>query len=81
MLTIFSFASCLPRLQSTGADAHLPAKMEDAVAKKTLPSSANVPTAGLDVTVISIGFPVKQLLAREVFVCFVHLNSTSVFVL
>lgn len=55
------------RLQSTGADAHLPAKMEDAVAKKTLPSSANVPTAGLDVTVISIGFPVKQLLAREGF--------------
>lgn len=67
MLPIFSSASCLPRLQSTGADVHLPAKMEDAVAKRMLPLSVNVLMAGLDVTVTSIGSPVKQLLAREVF--------------
>lgn len=53
------------RLQSTGADAHLPAKMEDAVAKRMLLSSVIVVTAGLDVTVISLGSPVRQLLAKE----------------
>lgn len=58
---------CLPRHLSTGADAHLPAKMEDAVAKRMLPSSVNVLMAGLDVTVTSLGSPVRQLLAREVF--------------
>lgn len=50
----------------TGADAHRPAKMEDAVAKRIPPSSVNVLTAGLDVTVTSPGSPVKQLLDREV---------------
>lgn len=53
------------RLQLTGADAHLPAKTEDAVAKRIPPSSVIVLTAGLDVTVTSLGSPVKQLLARE----------------
>lgn len=53
------------RLQLTGADAHLPARMEDAVGKRMLPSSVIVLMAGLDVTVTSLGSPVKQLLARE----------------
>lgn len=53
------------RHQSTGADAHLPAKMEDAVAKRMLPSSVTVVTAGLDVTVTSPGSLVRQLLAIE----------------
>lgn len=53
------------RHKSTGADAHLPAKMEDAVAKRTLPSSVTVLTAGRDVTVISPGSLVRRLLAVE----------------
>jgi len=53
------------RHQSTGADVPLPAKMEGAVVKRMLLSSVNVLTAGLDVTVTSLGCPVRQLLARE----------------
>lgn len=67
----------LARLQSTGADAHPHAKMEDAVVKRTLLSSVNVLMAGLDVTVTSVGSPVKQLLAREVFLS-QHLSYQSV---
>lgn len=72
MLTIFPSASCLPRHQSTGVDVPLPAKMEGDVVKRMLPSSVNVLTAGLDVTVTSLGSPVRQLLAREVFLCSRH---------
>lgn len=54
------------RHQSTGADAHLLARMEDVVVKKMLPLSVTVPTAGLGVIVISLGSPVRQLLVREV---------------
>lgn len=53
------------RHQLTGADAHLPAKMEDAVAKRMLPLSVTVLMAGLDVTVTYPGFLVRQLLAIE----------------
>lgn len=53
------------RLLLTGADAHLPAKMEVVAAKKILPLLVNAPMAGLDVTVTSRECPVKQLLARE----------------
>lgn len=53
------------RHQSTGVDVPLPAKMEGDVVKRMLPSSVNVLTAGLDVTVTSLGSPVRQLLARE----------------
>lgn len=55
------------RPQSTGADAHLPAKMEVAVAKRMLPSSVTVIMAGLDGIVTSQGCLVRQLLAREGF--------------
>lgn len=72
MVTIFLSVSCLPRLQSTGADAHLSAKMEDAVVKRMLHSYVTVVTVGLDVTVTSLGFPVRQLRAREVLLCSVH---------
>lgn len=65
MMPIFT-VSYPNRLQLTGADAHLLAKMEDTVAKRMLPSPVNVLTDGLDVIVTSIGSPVKQLLAREV---------------
>jgi len=58
---------CLPRHQLIGADDHLHAKMEDAVAKRTLPSSVTVLMVGLDVTVTSPESPVKQLRASEVF--------------
>lgn len=68
----FFICLCLTRLQLSGADAHLPAKMEDAVARRMLPLSVNVLTAGLDVIVTSLGSPVKQLLAREVFLCCLH---------
>lgn len=54
------------RLQSTGADAHLLAKMEAGVDKKMLHLSVNVPMAGLDATATSEGSPVKQLLDKEV---------------
>lgn len=57
---------CLPRHQSTGADAHLPAKTEDAVAKRMLPSSVTVLTAGLDVTATFPESLVRQLLTIEV---------------
>lgn len=70
MIIMIPSSPSLPRHQSTGVDAHLPAKMEDAVAKRMLPSSANVLMAGLDVTVTSLGSLVKQLLAREVFFMF-----------
>lgn len=40
--------------------------MEVAVVKRMLPLSATVPMAGLGVTVTSLGFPVRQLPAREV---------------
>lgn len=53
------------RHQLIGADGHLHAKMEDAVARKILPSSVIAPTAGQDVTVTSPECPVRQLLARE----------------
>lgn len=53
------------RHQSIGADVPLPVKMEVAVVKRMLPSSVIVLMAGLDVTVTSLGFPVRQLLARE----------------
>ena len=56
------------RRQSTGADAHLLAKMEAGVDKKMLRLSVNVPMAGLAATVMSEGSPVKQLLDKEV--CF-----------
>lgn len=66
-LHIAVFKICLYyRLQSTGADAHHLAKMEDAVDKKMLLLSANVLMAGLDATVTSVGSPVKQLLDKEV---------------
>lgn len=69
MIPIFA-ASYPTRLQLTGADAHLLAKMVDAVAKRMFPSPVNVQTDGLDVTVTSIGSPVKQQLAREVlYIC------------
>lgn len=54
------------RLQSTGADAHLLAKMEAGVDKKMLHLPVNVLMAGLDATVTSGGSPVKQLLDKEV---------------
>lgn len=72
MLTVFTFDSFLPRHQSIGADVPLPVKMEVAVVKRMLPSSVIVLMAGLDVTVTSLGFPVRQLLAREVFLCSVQ---------
>lgn len=56
------------RLQSTGADAHLRAKMAAGVGKKMLHLRVNVPMAGLDATVTSEGSPVKPLLDKEV--CF-----------
>lgn len=56
------------RLQSTGADAHLLAKMEVGVDKKMLHLSVNVLMVGLGATVTSEGSPVKQLLDKEV--CF-----------
>lgn len=61
-----NFVFWLSRHLSIGADAHLPAKMEDAVAKRMLPSPANVLTAGLDVTVTSPGSLVRQPHAKEV---------------
>lgn len=66
MVIIFSFAFCPPRHQLIGADAHLPAKMEDVAARKMLPLSATVLMAGLDVTVTSLGSHVRPLLAKEV---------------
>lgn len=53
------------RHQLIGAGAHLRAKMEDVVARKMLPLSVIVATAGQDATVISQECPVRQLLARE----------------
>lgn len=53
------------RHQLIGAGAPLHAKTEDAVARRMLLSSVNVPMAGLDVTVTSPESPVRQLLARE----------------
>lgn len=55
------------RHQSTGADVHLLVKMEDAVAKRMLPSFVTVLTAGLDAFVTSPESLVRQLLAREAF--------------
>lgn len=72
MLILFPFSPYLPRHQWTGADAHLPAKMEGGVGKRMLPSSVNVLMAGLDVTVTSLGSPVRQLLAKEVLLCSVY---------
>lgn len=53
------------RLQLTGVDGHLPAKMEVAVAKRMLPSSVIALTVGPDAIVTSLESRVKQLLARE----------------
>lgn len=53
------------RHQSIGADVHLHAKTEDAVARRMLLLSVNVLMAGLDVTVTFLESPVRQLLARE----------------
>lgn len=53
------------RHQLTGADAHPPAKTEDAAGKRMLPSFVTVLTAGLDAFVTSPGSLVRQLLARE----------------
>lgn len=53
------------RLQWTGADAHLLAKMEAGVVRKMLHLSVNVLMAGLDATVTSEGSPAKQLLDKE----------------
>lgn len=50
---------------STGADAHLLAKTEGAVAKRMLPLSVTVLMGGLDVTVTYQESPVRQQLARE----------------
>lgn len=72
MLTIFLSASCQHRPQLTGADTLLPAKMEGAVAKRMLPSSVIVLMVGLDAIVTSLESPVKQLLAREVFLYPLH---------
>lgn len=53
--------------------------MEDAVAKRMLPLSVTVLMAGLDVTVTSPGFLVRQLLAIEVCGCYMTFNlSVSV---
>lgn len=53
------------RHQWTGADARLPAKMEDVVVKRMLLSSVIVLMVGLDVIVTYPGSLVRQLLARE----------------
>lgn len=66
-LNVAVFKICLyDRLQSNGADAHLLAKMEDAVDKKMLPLCVSVLMAGLDATATSVGSPVKRLLDKEV---------------
>lgn len=65
----FSF-SC--RHQSTGADAHLPAKMVVAVAKRMHPLFVNVFTAGLEITVTFLMSHVRLLHARKVFLCSVY---------
>lgn len=54
------------RLQSTGADAHLLAKMEAGADRKMPHLPVNVHMAGLGATVTSEGSPVKQLLDKEV---------------
>lgn len=54
------------RHQWIGVGEHHLAKTADVVARKMLPSSVNVLTAGLDATVTFLESPVRLLLAREV---------------
>lgn len=64
-MAVFKISLC-GRRRWTGADAHLLAKMEAGVVKKTLHLPVNALMAGPDATATSEGSPVKQLLGNEV---------------
>lgn len=55
------------RCQWTGVDALLPARMQAAVARRTLVSPASVMVAGQAVIVTYLGCPVRLPLAKEAF--------------